>query len=111
MRIQYIEELHALGEAKSGVFNVLVTHVCDTWLECLVDYTQTAVASRPAGYHEDSTVTPSPSTSTSKSADPPGALGAAVKAIVASMKAHTDLVIMAATFGPVHKKNIRLVIL
>ena len=91
---------------------MLVAHVCDAWLKCLVDYTQTAVASR-TGHHKDDTITLSPSTS--KSGDPPGTppppLGrlAAIKAVIASMKAHTDLLIRAGTFGPVHKKNIRLV--
>lgn len=91
---------------------MLVAHVCDAWLSRLVDYTQTVVANC-TGHHKDNTVTLSPSTS--KSGDPPrtpplpGRLAAAIKAVVTSMKAHTDLLIKAATFGPVHKKNIRLV--
>ena len=92
---------------------MLVAHVCDAWLKFLVDYTQTAVASR-TGHHKDNTVTLSPSTSKSgdspRTPPPPEGLTAAVKAVIVSMKAHTDLLIKAATFGPVHKKNIRLVI-
>ena len=113
MHVQYVEELNRLGEAKSGVFNLLVTHVCDTWLKWLIDYTQTAIASH-TGCHKDDIVTPSPLMS--KSGDPPGTLPplssgelAAVRAVIASMKAHTDLLLKAATFGPVHKKNIRSV--
>ena len=96
---------------------MLVRHVYDAWLKCLVDYTQTPDASRTRCHKDSCTVTPLLSPSTSKSGDPPrtapppspGSLAAA-KAVVASMKAHTDLLIKAATFGPVHKKNIRLVI-
>ena len=107
--MQYVEELCILGEAKSGIFNLLVSHVCDTWLLSLVDYTQAAPASRPRHHLViDDAITPPPSTS--KLADPPeGIPGATIEAVVASMKAHTDLLMKAATFGPIHKKNIRLV--
>jgi hypothetical protein len=106
------------------VFNVLVGHVCDAWLNRLVDYTQTPVARR-TGHHKDDTVTISPSIGDSPagttapslplSTSPPlpslpGRLATAVETVVTSMKDHTDLLIKAATFGPIHKKNIRLVI-
>ena len=101
---------------------MLVAHVCDTWLKCLVDNTQTSVASANTR-HKDNTMaaTPTPGPTASISGDPPSStapptptqlsLGglAAIKAVIASMKAHTDLLIKAVTFGPVHKKNIRLV--
>ena len=109
---------------------MLVGHVCDAWLNHLLDYTQTPVArlvdctqtpvARRTRHHKDDTVTISPSTGDSPAGTaaplrpplPPAPAGrlAAVEAIIASMKDHTDLLIKAATFGPVHKKNIRLVI-
>ena len=104
--------------------------MCDAWLNFLLDYTQTPVArlvdctqttvARRTGHHKDNAVTISPSAGDSPAGTaaplrpplPPAPAGrlAALKAIVASMKDHTDLLIKAATFGPVHKKNVRLVI-
>ena len=111
---------------------MLVGHVCDAWLNLLLDYTQTPVArlvdctqtpvARRTGHHKDDAVTISPSTGDSPTGTaaplrpplPPAPVLAgrlaALKAVVASMKDHTDLLIRAATFGPVHKKNVRLVI-
>lgn len=93
--------------------------MCDAWLNLLLDYTQTPVARR-TGHHKDDAVTISPSTGDSPTGTaaplqpplPPEVAGrlTVLKAVVASMKDHTDLLIRAATFGPVHKKNVRLVI-
>ena len=91
-----------LGEAKSGVFNVLVTHMLDTWMDCLVDSTQTCHR------HGDSYAAGSLSSS-DEGGSPEHPAVALTEAVVASMRAHTDLLLKAALFGPVHKKNIRSV--
>ena len=101
-----------LGEARSGVFNVVVGYVCDTWLKPLQDNTQT---NSPAltGRSQDTTHSqPQPhaaSQAEEEEGDSPRPVATRVEAVVSSMKAHTDLLMKAALFGPVHKKNIRLV--
>ena len=103
---QYIEELFMIGEAKSGVFNLLVTHVIETWTNHLED-----------GIHGNShniSNNGSPNTTTLLSSSNEGSSSgpqvlAVTEAVVASMKAHVDLLLKAAAFGPIHKKNIRSV--
>ena len=86
---------------------MLVQHVCVVWLKHLVDNTQTATSVTTGRSHLD-VDTPSPwqPRSPGQEGDSPAS---AAEAVVASMRAHTDLLVKAALFGPVYKKNIRSV--
>lgn len=101
---QYAEKLFELGEAKSGVFNVLVTHVLDTWAEYLLDSTETVCYGGRTGRAPDTTTMTSLAMKASSEA-----AASVAEAVITSMKAHSDLLIKSALFGPVHKKNIRSV--
>ena len=82
-----------LGEARSGIFNLLVRHVFDTWIKYLTGYSCPRIGAN---------ILPSSSSVASPGLEE-------VSSVVASMKAHNNLIIKASVFGPVHKKNIRLV--
>ena len=106
---QYIEELFVIGEAKSGVFNLLVTHMLDTWTNHLVDCTHDHSSDSSSN---ETSQSPNTTTSLSSSIEggSPGLRDLAMtEAVIASMKALVDLLIKAVLFGPVHKKNIRSV--
>ena len=95
-----------LGEARSGVFNAVVQHVCVVWLKHLVDITQTATSVTGRSQLNANTPSPQQQRSPGPEGDSPRSVA---EAVVASMMAHSDLLLKAALFGPVHKKNIRLV--
>jgi len=69
--IQYASEFFELGEARTGVYNLLVTHVCSMWQKRFLE-------SGP-------------------------------EAVLHSLETHQELIMQACLFGPVHKKNLRLV--
>ena len=83
---QCAEDLLELGEAKSGVYSLLVEHVFGIWEGALASLPPAAT---PSG---DSVPTPLPSSS---------------GLLFQSLKDHSSMLMQMCLFGPVYKKNLR----